>query len=350
MICSFKAVLQPFRMGVGNEYLAVGGTGHQGDQAGDAFLVQFFKHIVQQQQRRKLFELFDHFKLGQLQGKQRALALSLRGAAFHGMVVEQELEVIAVDAGGGPLQLEIFKAGRPQLGRIIFFLQRALIADIHHLVGAGDIIVQLLHLRNEISEKGFALFEDGDAVADQLFVKHVQQAVLFLAGAGDIFQQCVALHQYFLIGDQMLEIVGVQLGEEGVQPFAAFFAAAKDDFGIVGGDDHRRKLPDMPGEAVVLLVVEGHFLFPVFNGADNFSRLSLFLEIAFQPEAVGLVLGVLAFVAGKVTAGEAEVVDGVQQVGFAGAVSAGDAYHPLVEPKVLPGIIFKLGERYFPDM
>ena len=70
----------------------------------------------------------------------------------------------------------------------------------------------------------------------------------------------------------------------------------------------------------------------------------ILLQQAFQPETVSLVLRILAFAAGKIAAGEAEVIDSVEQVGFTGAIPAGDAYNPLVEVKGCLAVIFKLYE------
>ena len=98
----------------------------------------------------------------------------------------------------------------------------------------------------------------------------------------------------------------------------------------------------MPGKAVIFFIVEGYFLFPIFNGADDFFFLALFFEEAFYAEAIGMVLGVLAFAAGKIATGKAEVIDGVEQVGFTGTISAGDTNDPLLKAEVLPGVVFEL--------
>lgn len=176
----------------------------------------------------------------------------------------------------------------------------------------------------------------------QLEVEYIQQLVGAVAGLLHIFEQGVALQQYFLVGDQVFQVVGIELREQGVQPFAAFLAAAGDNLRIVRGDHYGGKLADMAAEFLVLIVVEGDFLFAFLEGANHLFRAAVAVQQAFQPEPVGLVLGILAFAGRKVTPGEAEVVDGVEEVGLPGAVAAGNAYDPLVEPEVAPRVVFKL--------
>jgi hypothetical protein len=47
---------------------------------------------------------------------------------------------------------------------------------------------------------------------------------------------------------------------------------------------------------------------------------------------------------GKITFGEAEIVDRIQQVSFAHAVSSADTHHPFRKPIRLEGIVFELNE------
>jgi hypothetical protein len=91
-----------------------------------------------------------------------------------------------------------------------------------------------------------------------------------------------------------------------------------------------------------MFVIEGNILFAVFNGANDFALVVVFIENSFQTEAVGEVLRILGFAAGKVAFCEAQVVNGIQEVRFAGTVSTGDTYNTFIESEVLPGVIFKL--------
>jgi hypothetical protein len=98
----------------------------------------------------------------------------------------------------------------------------------------------------------------------------------------------------------------------------------------------------MLGEAFVVLIIEGNILFAVFEGAYDPVFVVVFVQDTFQAEAVGEVLGVLGFTAGKVAFGEAEVIYGIEQVRFTGAVASGNAYDTFVESEGFPGVIFEL--------
>lgn len=137
-------------MGVGNKYLAVFRAGYEGNEPHHPFLVQLFKNIVQQQEGREALVLLEYFVLGEFEGKEEALALALGGAGFHGVAVEEEHEIVPVDAGAGALQLHVLIPGGAQLLFEILFQQGALVADADYLVRAGNVIVQPLYLRNEV--------------------------------------------------------------------------------------------------------------------------------------------------------------------------------------------------------
>lgn len=134
----------------------------------------------------------------------------------------------------------------------------------------------------------------------------------------------------------------MQLTKEGIQPFAAFFTAAQDDFCIIGGNHHGRELAYMLGKAFIMFIVEGNIFFAVFEGAYDFAFVIIFIENSFQAEAVGQVMCILGFAACKVAFSEAEVINSIEQIRFAGAVASGDADDTFIESEVFSGIIFKL--------
>ena len=57
-------------------------------------------------------------------------------------------------------------------------------------------------------------------------------------------------------------------------------------------------------------------------------------------------LGYQAIVAGKITFGEAEIVNRIQQVCFPDTVSAANADYPFCKNEILVKIIFELEKRY----
>jgi hypothetical protein len=59
-----------------------------------------------------------------------------------------------------------------------------------------------------------------------------------------------------------------------------------------------------------------------------------------------MILGVLGLVAAELAFSEAEIVNGVQQVGFAAAVAPGDANDAPAETVSPVRIVLELGKRY----
>ena len=105
----------------------------------------------------------------------------------------------------------------------------------------------------------------------------------------------------------------------------------------------------MPGKPVVAIPVQGNILFPVLQGANDPVLLPITHQQAIQPETIGLVPGILPLVAAEIALGEAEVVNGVQQVGLAAAIPARNAYNAPVKTEGPVRIVLELGERYVTD-
>ena len=59
-----------------------------------------------------------------------------------------------------------------------------------------------------------------------------------------------------------------------------------------------------------------------------------------------MVLGILTLITAEVAFGEAQVVDGVQEVGLAATVAAGDPNNTLPETVGPVAVVFELGKRY----
>jgi hypothetical protein len=72
--------------------------------------------------------------------------------------------------------------------------------------------------------------------------------------------------------------------------------------------------------------------------------MAVFEKVAGEPESVGVILGILGFVAGKIAFGEAEIVYRVQQVGFSDAIGAGDANDAVFEFEGRLLVIFELDQ------
>ncbi len=101
-------------MSIRNEHLSVIIALNKVDQPGNPFLIKLFKHIIQQKDGREVLLSTDRLILRQLQCEEEAFALPLRGAAFHGMLIQQEQQIIPVNTVCGPLQLLVAKPVRAE--------------------------------------------------------------------------------------------------------------------------------------------------------------------------------------------------------------------------------------------
>jgi len=98
---------------------------------------------------------------------------------------------------------------------------------------------------------------------------------------------------------------------------------------IVWRDENTWKFSYMEREFFVCAVIQEKLLFSCFaQDAHRFERFALFPEFAFYSEAAGARQGVCRVGAGKIAFCEAEVVDSVEQVGFAYAVWSAYTYDP----------------------
>ena len=183
---------------------------------------------------------FRHF-----QAQHHAALLSLTGIHPGRLVVQQQLQVLAVDAAQAlpgaqllllPLMQQCGKPARRKLGGI---------ADAHPLrpvgkfcvVGAGAGSKQLQILPPPLLQ-GFAL-------RGKLGVEHLQQGALFRVGAllpvCRVAQQRIFLLQYPHIAAVTGQIPGVQLAQRSVQKFAPPLRSPLDKAQVAGVEHHRRK-------------------------------------------------------------------------------------------------------------
>ena len=150
-----------------------------------------------------------------------------------------------------------------------------------------------------------------------------------------------------VVFDQMLKITRIDLGQEGIQETAAFFAASGDDLDIVRSDDDSGEASDMGREFLIGLAVGQEFFLPRFpQDTDDLHGLPFFLKIAFDAEAGRALPDVLLVSPGKITFCKTEVVDGIQQIGLPHTIRAADADDPFPEPEGRLLVIFKLYESY----
>ena len=57
-------------------------------------------------------------------------------------------------------------------------------------------------------------------------------------------------------------------------------------------------------------------------------------------------MNILAIRSGKIASGKAEVIDGIQQIGFTAAIGTTDTNYPMMEGEMLLLVIAKLNQSY----
>jgi hypothetical protein len=68
--------------------------------------------------------------------------------------------------------------------------------------------------------------------------------------------------------------------------------------------------------------------------------------MTFHPEAFMTMMNIQLILTGKITFGEAEVMDGIQQIGFTNSITAADTNNAFGELKLLVKIVLELKQRY----
>ena len=163
-----------------------------------------------------------------------------------------------------------------------------------------------------------------------------------------VFEQGVALKDNLLVGNELLQVFLVELRDNHVEEFPSCLAALVDDIAVVGRNHDERVEADVVAEAAVFFLVGFHRLaFAGFVGAADAGAVLLHPvdKIAVDGEKVGVEADGILVLGGKETLAEAEVIDGVEQVGFAAAVLANDAVDILAEVKLGILVAFEVGER-----
>ena len=101
----------------------------------------------------------------------------------------------------------------------------------------------------------------------------------------------------------------------------------------------------MEGKPVYLLFIDPQFFFPGFpQDTGDFLLPAVLVKYALDPESFPAYTHGAGIRAGKITAGKAEVIDGIQQIGLSHPVLPADAHHPPLERKGCLVVIPELGQ------
>lgn len=74
--------------------------------------------------------------------------------------------------------------------------------------------------------------------------------------------------------------------------------------------------------------------------------LSMAEEFACDAKPVLAIGRILRILRVEIAAGETQVVNSIQQIGFTHAIVSGDTNHFLIKINMITGIVFKLDQRY----
>ena len=238
------------------------------------------------------------------------------------MPVQPEQQVIALDAGRGKAQhpfLVCFTGEQFFQGSVV---QVGTVGQIDGLFPLRKTEIKILHQRAQAFTEIPPAPVHIVGMRRHPFGKSVEQqggSLLFL-------QQPVALQEQLIIGLNVLQIGPVDLGEDEIEVFAPLLAGIVDEPGIERRDHHDGQQADMLGKAGVGLgaAAEGLLPAPANGNGDFFLRSAIHLIKAAERRLAGTV-GIHILVGGrKVAFGHRQIIDGVQQVRFAGSVAPVD--------------------------
>lgn len=96
---------EAFGLGVGEDYLLEGRCEYGGDEPRGAHGVEPIEEVIEEQDRRDFYFVSQELQLGEPKRDHVASSLALGALGSDGESIEQEVEVVAMDADGGVLEL-----------------------------------------------------------------------------------------------------------------------------------------------------------------------------------------------------------------------------------------------------
>ena len=310
-------------VGVGDEDLAKTVAGHDIDDALHTAGVQLVKDVVEQQDGHGGIVGFEKVELGKPEGYRVGLTLPLAARAPHGIAIEHQFQVVAVDAASRVPDNEVALAcgGKMLLHRAV--VEVALVVQAHGFALAGHGIVVVHEDGQELLHPLAAPLMNHRRMARH-FRLHglIQQRVAhFLLDHG------VALLDGLVIADDGIEVLAVVLRDDLVHETPALLTAATHQVPVHGRHHDNGQQADVLAQPLILLAVVAHDLaLAALQGDADFQRRLLAGVTALQHH-VGLTVtddrGVVAC-RGKAAA-HAQVIDRVEHVGLALPVVADQA-------------------------
>ena len=309
--------------------------------------IQFFKDIIKEQDRGPAFILFEGFVFGQPEGEKEAFSLALGSDGFERLAGKAEFEIVFMDTAAGALEVKVLL--QPLVKQVAEggMQQLTFVYQGYGFFHTGYLSIEAAGQRQQLFQEAAPAVEKPGTRADQLAIVYFQQVFVGKPSFCEGFQEAVALLQDLIVFDQVLQVVGVQLGKKGIEETPAFLTATGDDLHVVGGDDDTGETADMTGEPLIAFASGEEFLFPGLPQDTNDVReLALPFEMPFDPEARCPLLNILLVAAGEIAFGKTKVIDGIQQVGLTHAIVATETHDPLRKPEGSLAVVLELKKRY----
>lgn len=226
--------------------------------------------------------------------------------------------------------------------------QSRLILDFHFLLTVGQLAIVFLEYRRDVLDEILPAGEDEIAQRNHLFINNLANGGIHPAALEHLLQQRVALHEQLAVRDELLQILGIELRDDGVEELAAHLTAPVDDVAVVGRDHHHGEKADVGTQTGILLLVGPHRLVSVFVGATHLRVvLGLTVEkLSVNGEKIRVEAHRKDILRGEIALAERQVINGVQQVGLATAVPPDDAVHILVKRELSLLVAFEIGNMY----
>lgn len=247
-------------------------------------------------------------------------------------MIDLKRQIVLVDADRSVLQHAVFGKIFLQQRQQILFMQRTFVDQLHRFFRTRNRLVVFVENRDEIGKEIFAFIENALAQAVELFVINRKRVFFKYMVERKILEQCIALAQYFLVLNEFLQIMRIELRNHAVDEFAPRFAAFGDQIDIGRGNDHKRDKPDVVGEFVVWLAVAlEDFLLSFFEAAHDLLGTVFLFEGAIDDEKFLAVLDVLHRERIEIAFPVCQMIDRIEHIGLADAVLADKAIDLAVE-------------------
>src|SRR5579871_732526 len=147
-------------------------------------------------------------------------------------------------------------------------------------------------------------------------------------------QQTVPLLQGFIIIHQALQIFCIKLAKQSINKSSSFFAAISNNLHIIGCNDNTWKFSNVCRKFLIQLFIPEKFFLPCF--AQNANCLfPLFIQFKFSlnPETLRTIMNILRIRFCEITFSETEIINRIQQVGFANAIVPTNADYSFIKRK-----------------